>query len=196
MVNEDTDRSQLRRFTLKIHGSCHLAVAIPESGCGYCNSGEATDEYDDDDEKFDENGYPILKDVLHAIRLSGVQGMPAPPFSESILSDFRLLDLPAELRNRIYELVMYRPEQPVCIPDHLLRPLEDLPDCHQVMRQCASDTICLPCQLHNLFGTGHLGLLRASQQLHREIEVRKLMSCERDVLSEVGVPCVSSRHAS
>ncbi|KAK5116303.1 hypothetical protein LTR85_009275 [Meristemomyces frigidus] len=81
---------------------------------------------------------------------------------------FRFLDLPAELRNRIYELAFARAKQPVCIPDRLLRPSADLPSTKDVVRTCHTDLTCLPCQLHALVGTASCGISRVSQQLHRE----------------------------
>ena len=78
------------------------------------------------------------------------------------------MDLPPETRNRIYEITMHRPKQPVCVRDRLLRPSDTLPDAKLVHQQCSSKITCSPCQIHDLLGTSSLGLSRACKQLHSE----------------------------
>ena len=51
-----------------------------------------------------------------------------------------------EIRNCVYELAMTRPEQAVCIADHLLRPSDDLSDPRYVLRECTFKTTCSPCR--------------------------------------------------
>lgn len=56
----------------------------------------------------------------------------------------------------------------MCVPDRLLRPSQDLFDTKSVRRKCSAHIMCLPCQLHDLLGTGNSGLSRANKQLHSE----------------------------
>ena len=144
-----------------------IPVVAPETECEHCKATAKND--DDDDDLFNEYGYPLPKAVIQAGKIARERGPPlvlaAPPTNNGY---FRFLDLPPEIRIQIYEMVMHRAKQPVCIPDRLLRPSEDIPDPANVLRECSAETICLPCQLHDLLGTSHPGLSRASKQLHSE----------------------------
>ena len=138
---------------------------VSETECEHCERSKG----DDVEDNFDEDGYPLPKHVAqagHIQRLKETTSITAP--SESHAGCFRFLDLPPEIRNRIYEIVTCRAKQPVCVPDSLLRPSEDLPDTKNVRRECSEDVICLPCQLHGILGSGSIGLSRASKQLHAE----------------------------
>ena len=142
-----------------------VPTIIPESDCEHCNHGKGSQAEDN----FDEHGYPLPKDFVQAGHLCRSTETALDPTESSTSSDcFRFLDLPPEIRNRTYELAMCRPRQPVCVPDHLLRPSEDLADTKNVLRACGDDIICLPCQLHSILRTGNVGLSRACKQLHEE----------------------------
>lgn len=139
---------------------------IPETRCEYCPP--AADE-DDDQENFDDDGHPIPRSIIQAGRRMRIRGTVFTNTEVDVRSCFRFLDLPVEIRSCIYELVMIQPDREVvCILDHLLRPSKDFPDTSSIFRQCSRKLICLPCQFHDLLGTGHLGLSRANKQLHDE----------------------------
>lgn len=121
-----------------------------------------------DNDAFDEQGYPIKKNSLLAIKPlsqlapSWINSKAAPRVSmskaKSPFKPFRLLDLPAELRNRIYELVVASEAQPICVNDTLLRPVTSKRELQQDMEtmllHCTADLVCVPCQLHAAIGTG------------------------------------------
>ena len=154
---------QVKKYDRGVFGiprTLPVPVAIPETCCDHCK------REDIEDDNFDENGYSVPKAVLQAAKLARARG--GPTFASVSEGHFRFLDLPPELRNRIYEFAMQRQNQPVCIRDRLLRPSEELPDTNSVRRQCTAELVCLPCQLHELLGTGHIGLSRANKQLHLE----------------------------
>lgn len=144
---------------------------LPDSVCEHCKPAAS---HETDEELFDEHGYPIVKtdsDVRSGAldETYTMTGSLSPENDEAANSRvFRFLDLPPELRNRIYELAFSCPAQPVCVPDHLLRPSQGLKSTTEVLRTCFSDVTCLPCQLHALLGTASSGLSRVSQQLHHE----------------------------
>jgi hypothetical protein len=152
--------------------SCLALRRIPESECEYCRPPTT---HDDEPERFDENGYPIKKVVPPALqarlKLEGGNLHSSTGGGEVAVQEehtvFRFLDLPPELRNRIYELVFYRPAQPVCVRDPLLRLSKDT-DLDKMLRHCYSNVICAPCQLFQAVGITPLGLSQTSQQMHSE----------------------------
>ncbi|KAK4499481.1 hypothetical protein PRZ48_009996 [Zasmidium cellare] len=156
-------------------------VAVPESTCECCES-TSTPAEDPNEMKFDDNGYPIMKKNFRGIfanPLAHPAGPDPEPYDipakstpedkdEAEKKPFRFLDLPAELRNRIYEIALRRETQPVCVNDNLLRPSTDMPDLGNVLQCCTCNYICTPCQLHEALGTGSMALASACKQLHAE----------------------------
>lgn len=143
-----------------------IPIAVPESRCQHCEP-DAEDAFQDN---FDEDGYPIPRTIAHAGRTERTGTDTGTGVSVSTAKaemPFRFLDLPAEVRNTIYELAISR-SAVVCVPDRLLRPSEDLHGRDELLRECTRDLICLPCQLHNILRTGDIGLSRANKQLHNE----------------------------
>ena len=118
--------------------------------------------------EFDENGFPIQKARSQSVEATR-STLEAPQLLSARQEDirFRFMDLPPEIRNRVYELVSQREAQPVCITDDLLRPSDSL-DLDKIRRECTFSHTCHPCQVNLAIGTGH-GISRASQQLHMEM---------------------------
>ena len=145
--------------TAEMRGVMNVPSSVPPTHCEHC---KPIPFHESTEEAFDANGYPIKNKpaiiVIEALLESPERTLNRTK-AKSILPrrDFRFLDLPAELRNHICELAFTRPEQPVCLPDALLRPSEDLPADEDVLRTCYDDVICLPCQLHHALGTMSCG---------------------------------------
>lgn len=151
-----------RRSKERFYEDFPIGAAIPDSFCESCKASYREKEED----LFDIHGYPFEK----VLRVSaGPKWRQLPPEPESHRHGvFRFLDLPPELRNRIYDLLFTSAQQPVCIWDSLLGPSKDLPSVIFVNRVCTDNIICVPCRLHNLLGTSMCGLSRVSRQLHSE----------------------------
>ena len=161
--------------SLKFSISSHIA----ELACEYC---QPAPFHTVAQELFDEHGYPIEPMLLpaendaEALDNKTMMNLNAPVLqSDSDITagqpdakPFRFLDLPPELRVRIYDFAFRRHKQPVCVPDRLLRSSEDFNPAEGVLRECFADVVCLPCQLHNVLGTASSGLSQVCQQLHRE----------------------------
>lgn len=145
------------------HNRKSIPIVVPESHCEHCGTNSERAFQDN----FDEYGYPIPQTVIQAGRAERTT-TTVSVFAEKEDAPFRFLDLPAEVRNNIYELVVSTAAV-VCVPDRLFRPSEDLSGSTEVLRRCTKDLICLPCQLHNILQTGDIGLSRANKQLHNEM---------------------------
>lgn len=152
-----------------------IAPAIPDTYCTHCAPASIT--YSDEaEESFDQQGFPVHKRTLTSRPIasrpeecgSSIFGRVNTLQHLNDVKPFRFLDLPAELRNHIYEFVCCAPQQPVCITDHLLRPSKDLDLTAGMLRECAHELVCLPCQLHDMIGAFPFELSRASRQLHDE----------------------------
>ena len=111
-----------------------IPAAIPENKCEHCHQPEV-EIYKN---SFDENWYKVDGTLVLAKKalLETVESQSALV----LCGDgeyFRFLDLPAEIRNAVYELVARRPKQPVCVPDRLLRPSEEMDLAKGCLRQCS-----------------------------------------------------------
>lgn len=142
-----------------------IGIAVPESICECCENKSAPVAKTTEME-FDDNGFPLIKKSFYGATLSHWAHLPGPPpkqynsvpppnwTTEAEDKPFPFLKLPAELRNRIYELVAKQETQPVCVNDNLLRPSTDMPDLDNVLQTCTADLVCAPCQIHEALGTG------------------------------------------
>ena len=149
------------RITSRTKKKKAVPVIIPEIRCDDCP------KRTEDKGRFDEDGFFHPNAVVQNGRKDHTNSSISTEAVEEDLIPFRFFDLPAEIRNQIYEYAVHR-EGVVCVPDLLLRPSSDFPDANNILRACSKDIICLPCQFHDLLGTGHLGLFRANKQLHDE----------------------------
>lgn len=137
---------------------------VPEATCDCC--AHKSKQEDMVEEAFDEKGYPIIKKNMLGVVSSpettltvsvGLKqwGLPIAPSTnfEVPRKAFRFLDLPAELRTYVYELVFSVEQQPVCVNDGLLRPSDDLIYPEDILRECNAGYMCVPCQFHRTLGT-------------------------------------------
>ncbi|KAH9826220.1 hypothetical protein Tdes44962_MAKER03603 [Teratosphaeria destructans] len=130
----------------------NIKTHIPESTCEHCSpdeegvaavTGEASDS----------GGYSLLQGILVTCGRAAVRRDPVLEWQDGFhgaggsTQAFRFLDLPPELRNRIYEFAFTAPI---------------------IRRECSPDTVCLPCQLHRAARVANSGLARVSAQLHAE----------------------------
>ncbi|KAF2164516.1 hypothetical protein M409DRAFT_56770 [Zasmidium cellare ATCC 36951] len=179
-IRQRIERSRERRVYKELQGEdMVIGVAVPESTCECCENKSAPVAKTTEME-FDANGFPFVKKSFYGTSLSHWAHLPGPPpkrynsvpppdwTSEAEYKPFPFLKLPAELRNRIYELVVKQETQPVCVNDNLLRPSTDMPDLNDVLHTCTADLVCAPCQIHEALGTGSLALSSACVQLHSE----------------------------
>ena len=146
-----------------------LPPSVPEIYCIHCK--DESDLYDADGTR--RSNTTFLRKTFLERSVSYAVEVPHTTVknqnTEVLETPFRFLDLPPEVRNRIYEYACFRPTRPVCVRDHMLRPGDGNPSPREALRFCSADRACDVCRLHARLGTGGGGLSRVNQQIHMEI---------------------------